>query len=59
MIVLNSRDQCENIRLLKRMHLDKQPYKNQNTKTYLNTINTALTTLYLHSKKPNAAKLAH
>ena len=32
MVVLNSRDQPENIWLLKRMHLDKQWYKNQNAK---------------------------
>ena len=31
-LVLNSRDRPENIWLPKRMHLDKQPYKNQNTK---------------------------
>ena len=30
MLVLNSRDQPENIWLPKRMHLDKQHYKNQN-----------------------------
>ena len=32
MVVLNSRDQPENIWLLKRMYLDKQHYKNQNVK---------------------------
>ena len=31
-VVLNSRDQPENILLPKRIHLDKQCYKNQNTK---------------------------
>ena len=31
-LVLNSRDRPENIWLPKRMHLDKQPYKNQNAK---------------------------
>ena len=44
-LVLNSRDQPENIWLLKRMHLDKQPYKIRIRKTYLNAINTALRTL--------------
>ena len=28
-------------------------------KTYLNAITTALTTLYLHSNKPNAATFVH
>ena len=28
-------------------------------KTYLNAITTALTTLYLHSNKPNGAKFVH
>ena len=32
MVVLNSRDWPENIWLPKRMHIDKQCYKNQNTK---------------------------
>ena len=32
MVVLNSRDRPENTWLPKRMHLDKQCYKNQNTK---------------------------
>ena len=41
------------------MHLNKQQYKNQNTKMYLNTITTALTTLYLYSNKPNAAIFGH
>ena len=41
------------------MHLDKQPYKNQNMKTNLNAITKALTTLCLHSNKPNAAKFVH
>ena len=58
-LVLNSRDRPENIWLLKRMRLDKQPYKNQNMKTNLNAITTTLTTLYLHSNKPNAAKFVH
>ena len=43
MVVLNSRDQPENIWLLKRMHLDKHCYKIQNAKTYLNTITTGVT----------------
>ena len=41
------------------MHLDKQRYKNQNTKTYLSAITTALKMLYLHSNKPNAATFVH
>ena len=38
------------------MHIDKQWYKNQNTK---NLPYTALTMLYLHSNKPNAATFVH
>ena len=42
------------------MHLDKQRYKNQRQKIYLNAIiATALTMLYLHSNKPNAATFVH
>ena len=41
------------------MHLDKQHYKSQNIKICLNAIPTALTMLYLHSNKPNAAKFVH
>ena len=41
------------------MHLDKQPYKIIIRKTNLNAITTALTMLYLHSNKPNAANLDH
>ena len=37
------------------MHLHKQRYKNQKTKTYVNAITTALTILYLHSNKQNDA----
>ena len=59
MVVLNSRDRSKNIWLPKGMHFDKQWYKNQNTKTYLKAITTALTTLYLHSNKPNAATFVH
>ena len=54
-----SRGCPENIWLPKRMHLDKQWYKNQNTKTYLDAITTALTMLYLQSNKPNAATFVH
>ena len=46
MLVLNSRDRPENIWFTKRMHLDKQPYKNQNTKNlpqrYKYTSNNAI-----------------
>ena len=41
------------------MHLDKQWYKNQNTKTYFNAITIALTMLYLHLNKPNAVPFVH
>ena len=58
-VVLNSRDWPKNVWLPKRMHLHKHRYKNQNTKTYLNAITTALTTSYLHSNEPNAATLVH
>ena len=41
------------------MQLNKQQYKNQNLKTYLNAITTALTILYLYLNKPNAATFVH
>ena len=44
-VVLNSRDQPENIWLPKRMCLDKQLYKTRVLKTHLNAITTALTVL--------------
>ena len=37
-LVLNSRDQPENIWLPKSMHLDKQPHKNQNMKKLTSTL---------------------
>ena len=53
-------DQPQNIWLLKRMHLDKQHYKNQNAKNLPHSaITTAVTMLYLHSNKPNVAILIH
>ena len=52
MVILNSRDRPENIWRLKRMHLDKQCYKNQCEKpTYLSAITTALAMLAISSFK--------
>ena len=54
-VVFNSRNQPEYIWLQKRMHLHKQHYTNQNTKTYLIAITAALTMLYIHSNKTTDA----
>ena len=59
MLVLNSRYWPENIWLLQKMSLDKQPHKNQNTKTYWNAVNTSLVMLHLHVNKPNFSYLAY
>ena len=55
MVVLNSRYQPKNTWLPKRMHLDKQQYKNQNTKYQPHCYNYS----YLHSNKQNAATFVH
>ena len=41
------------------MYLDKQHYKIRLQKVYLNAITTALTKLYFHSNKLNAATFVH
>ena len=60
-LVLNIRNRHESIWFPKRMHLDKQHYKNQNMIKPTSTlyVTTALTMLYLHSNKPKAATFIH
>ena len=59
MVVLNSRNQPKNMWLQKECTYINIGIKIRIRKTYLNTISTALTMLYLHSNKPNAVTLVH